>query len=172
MGKDKAWLEMDGKPLLQLQIERMEAAGAGEILISGPHNRGYEKFGAPVIEDEVAGAGPLAGLSAGFAAARSGIVLALAIDLPRMKTEFLRWLLQQAEGMDAVCPESDRGFEPLCAVYRRSACLPIIKRRLAANQLALQGMMGELRDSVRLRVVSPTEWRVWGQDMLRNWNRP
>ncbi len=172
MGRDKAFLELDGKTLLQLQVARLEAAGCDEVLISGPRGRGYEAAGKRLVEDEVCGAGPLAGLCAGLKAARGVHVLAVAVDLPGLTVDFLRWLREEAGDRDMMCPESERGYEPLCAVYRRSVCLPIMQQRLAENRLSLQEIVQQIARDAKARIILPREWKVWGETLLRNWNEP
>lgn len=172
MGRDKAWLELEGKPMLLRQIERLEAAGCAEVLVSGPAGRDYEEFGKRLIPDSITNGGPLAGLCAGISAATHDLVLSVAVDLPNLGVEFLRWLVDGAENVDAVCPRSERGFEPLCAVYRRSVCRPILQRRLETRGLALQDFIREIEVAGRLRIVTPAEWERWGADLLRNWNDP
>lgn len=172
MRHDKAFLEVGGKPLLQLQIERLEAAGCAEVLISGPLKRGYERFGKRVVEDHVPDAGPLAGLCAGLSAAQGMHVLTVAVDLSHLKVEFLHWLIQEAGERDLLCPKSENGFEPLCAVYSCSICLPIMKQRLKTKHLSLQQLVKELQEQGNTRVVLPEEWKVWGMDLFQNWNEP
>lgn len=188
MGRDKALLEVGGRTMLQLQIERLEQAGCGEVLISGPKGRGYESCGKRIVEDEVGGAGPLAGLCAGLRVARDSHMLALAVDLPDVTADFLRSLsagpapgagrvtprgaleLAASHVWDAVVPASKNRFEPLCAVYRREVCLPIMEQRLRDGNLALQGMVEALVRNVEVRIVGEEEWRAWGETLLRNWN--
>ena len=41
-------------------------------------------------------------------------------------------------------PRTDRGYHPLCAVYRR-ACLPVVVRRLAERRLKMLDLLQDLR---------------------------
>jgi molybdenum cofactor guanylyltransferase len=170
MGSDKALLEIAGKPLLQLQIERLRSLECSEILISGPKNRGYDRFGEKLVEDLVEDMGPLAGLCAGLHAAREQWILALAIDMPNVSVDFLKWLTEQRTNVDMVCPKSNFGFEPLCAVYRKSVCLPVFEKNLAAKELSLQKNVEELLGCAKARIVEPSEWQKFGESVLRNFN--
>ncbi len=170
MGRDKAFLEINGKPLLQLQMERLELAGCAEILISGPNNRGYERFEKQIVEDHIQNSGSLAGLCAGLAAAKNESILVLAIDLPNLTVEFLKWLIEQSKDHFLTCPQSENGFEPLCAIYHRQTCLPMIKKRLEQRQLTLQELIKELCQLNPPRIILPSEWKKWGKDLFHNWN--
>ncbi|MCL4790411.1 MAG: NTP transferase domain-containing protein [Verrucomicrobia bacterium] len=65
MGRDKAWLPLDGQPLLARQIELVRELTPKEIFISGLADTDYTSLGCPVLTDEFADAGPLAGIAAG-----------------------------------------------------------------------------------------------------------
>jgi molybdenum cofactor guanylyltransferase len=172
MGCDKALIEMERKSLLQIQIERLEASGCIEVLISAPKDRGYEKFGGRVVEDSVPNIGPMGGLYSGLSAAPGDRCLAIAVDLPNLTIPFLKWVIQQAEGYSGFCPQSERGFEPLCAVYDKRLCLPIIKRRIEAKRFSLQELIAELLTHQSFRLVPSEDWKIYGTDLLRNWNEP
>lgn len=120
MGRDKAFLEINGQPLLLRQIEIVRAAGAGEILISGRVGRDYSRFGLRVVQDERPEAGPLAGIHAAMSVVRGSRLLVLAVDLPAMNTEFLRNLAAAAAG-GGVVPRIAGQVEPLAAIYPCSA---------------------------------------------------
>ena len=79
--------------------------------------------------------GPLAGLEAGLARARTEWLAALACDMPRATPEVVRQLLERARERDLdVCfLQTEKGIEPLFAVYRRT-CLASIRAALQAGE--------------------------------------
>ena len=121
MGRDKAWLEVGGQPLLGRQIGLARELGAAEVFISGRAGTDYGAFGCRVLPDQFAGAGPLAGIERALEAAASPLVLVLAVDLPEMNAEFLRRLgAGCGENMGAI-PRVNGNLEPLAAFYPKSA---------------------------------------------------
>ena len=58
MGRDKAWLRVDGQRLLDRQIALVRAVGAVEVFISGRADRDYSAFGGLVLHDKHSAAGP------------------------------------------------------------------------------------------------------------------
>lgn len=117
MGRDKAALTLSGQSFLALQADKLRAAGADELLLSGPHTLP----GARAVPDLLPGRGPLGGLHACLKAARHPHVLVLGVDLPRVSVSALRALLDayHANRADAaVCLSPDGRPEPLIAVYR------------------------------------------------------
>jgi molybdopterin-guanine dinucleotide biosynthesis protein A len=141
MGRDKVFLEVGGRTLLDRQIDTLVAAGAEDILISGRSGVDYSAFGCRVLTDEFPGAGPLAGIHAALKVSRQPLVLVLAVDLPEMNAMFLRSLLMAATAGRGVVPRVGGRVEPLAAVYPRTA-LPLVERMLAQGKHAAQSFAG------------------------------
>jgi len=121
MGRDKAWLEVDGQRLLARQLDRVRAAGAAEVFISGRADTNYSEFSGQVVRDQFAGAGPLAGIERALAATTSPLLLVLAVDLAAMGADFLRRLMARCPPQVGVVPRVNGRLEPLAAIYPKSA---------------------------------------------------
>ena len=85
----------------------------------------------------------LRGLVGALEACRAERVLVLATDLPLLGPELLLLLIAWPEA-DAVVPRDDRGAHPLCGLYARESVLPVARRRLAEERLALHGLLEEI----------------------------
>jgi molybdopterin-guanine dinucleotide biosynthesis protein A len=167
MGQDKAWLMLDGRPLVMRVIDRVLPL-VDEVIISTNQADPFEAWlpnltvPACTVADRYRGAGPLAGLQAGLLAARCDFVLALATDMPFVDPALIGYLARLAMGsdVDAVVPQVPSpvtmqiGLEPLHAIYRKS-CLPAIDACLSAGLRRVVSFL----ERVRLRVVSPDEIR-------------
>jgi molybdenum cofactor guanylyltransferase len=118
MGKDKAFLRLGVETLLSqaLQVAR---AVATEVRIVGDAKK-YAAFGR-VVEDVYRDRGPLGGIHAALSSSATKLNLMLAVDLPFVGSEVLKYLLLRAResGAMAVVPRASGGLQPLCAVYRR-----------------------------------------------------
>lgn len=121
MGRDKAFLEIEGKSLLQRQIETVRLAGAAELLISGRAGVDYSACGLPVVFDQFPEAGPLSGIHAAWSLAQNQQLLVLAVDLPLMSSAFLRNLAVASVGGRGVIPRLAGQIEPLVAIYSSAA---------------------------------------------------
>jgi molybdopterin-guanine dinucleotide biosynthesis protein A len=118
MGRDKALLEIDGRPLVQHLLDTLRCLGrAPRICGSRPD---LARF-ADVIPDNFAQSGPLGGIEAALAASNEDLNLFVPVDLPRLPSEFLRWLMAREERSQAVAtiPRYAGRHHPLCAVYSR-----------------------------------------------------
>ena len=169
MGRDKARLMLDGRPLWQRQLHVLEQAGAQPVRLA--LRRAQRSLGDKTreIRDPLPDVGPLGGLYAALSAPGSAEwVAVLAVDLPRIEAAWFRRLRKYCRpGIGAVVVHP-AGFEPLAAIYPHAA-LPIVTRRLARNQLALQGLVQELVRR-RLMVAVPRPKALARQ--TENWNAP
>jgi molybdenum cofactor guanylyltransferase len=137
MGRNKAFLEIDGVPLWQRQIRTLQELNPSELFLAGPARSEWIKAGLEVVPDAVSDAGPLAGLVAVLRRCKTAQLLALAVDLPNMSSRYLERLLSCCEPGNGVIPKSEERFEPLAAVYP-AACLPLAESLLEAKHHSLQ----------------------------------
>lgn len=163
-GSDKALLELGGRTLLQRALDSL--APAAERLIVG---RAYTHVAARFVPDLRPGLGPLAGLEAALHATEHDWVALAGCDLPCLTVAFWRLLCRRARPGRPVSVRDGRGdFEPLAALYPRSALRPVASR-LDAGRLDMQSLLTEL-DAVA--VTAEELEAACGPGVLRNLNRP
>ena len=95
MGRDKALLPWQGRPLIERQIAVLRAAGADAIRVSG-NRPGYGG-----IPDAIPGSGPLAGLASVGAVCPDAHLLIIPVDMPLLSAALLQRLhveVQSAAG--------------------------------------------------------------------------
>src|SRR3979490_362027 len=111
MGKDKAFLEFKGRILLARALE-LVAGTAREVRIVGSPAK-FAAFGK-VIEDIYQDQGPLAGIHAALKSSSTELNLVLAVDLPFVKPDFLKYLISVARQTKAlaVVPRAGEGLQP------------------------------------------------------------
>ena len=133
MGRDKALLLFDGRPLVQ-HVANQAGVVSHPVTLVGSASR-YANLGYPVIEDIFPGNGPLGGIHAALAHTVSDWNLILACDMPQATPDFLSQLSARAEGcgLSAVVPVSPDGLaQPLCAAYHRR-CAGDMERALRTH---------------------------------------
>jgi len=135
MKKDKAFLELEGKPLVERSLIVLQAVFA-EVLISSNKPELYARYGVPVILDDTLDRGPLEGLYQGLKAATYDEAFFVACDMPFLRAELIRLLYSWIPGYDVVVPQFQSGLHPLHAFYHRR-CLPAIKNNLEAGRLKI-----------------------------------
>ncbi len=168
MGRDKALLKLsDGRALWEHQREVLSKLEPAEWFISGSWREGFPD-GLPWLADGVPGRGPLAGITAALNKMSSPRLVVLAVDLPAMTAAFLHTLLQESGGAGAVPQWPDGFFEPLAAVYPKSAAGAAVAA-LSSEALALQPFVRALvaSGSVKARPITEGE-----SGLFTNWNHP
>src|SRR5262249_51660221 len=79
MGTDKAWLEIDGRPMIQLVIEAVRDVCSTVSVIANESS--YERLGLPVFRDTYKGIGPLEAIRTALANSSEDRALVVACDL-------------------------------------------------------------------------------------------
>lgn len=148
--RNKAFLELGGRPLISIVIERVRGV-CGEVLIVAGDTAPYVELGIAVVEDRFRGVGVLGGMHAGLDAASHEIALVVGCDLPFLNPALLQAFADWAKGFDVAvlrhapphspprsggdAPQGQVGLfvEPLHAAYRRT-CLPAIEAAIQAGE--------------------------------------
>ena len=167
MGCDKALLPFRGGTLVESVARAVELAAGSAVLVGNPQL--YEHLGYPAIPDLYPGAGPLGAILTAFDHSSADWNLVAACDMPELSADFLRLLVDAADG-DAVVPIGPSGrLEPLCAVYHRRS-RPVLERALGRGRrsvrAALEGLRTALVSVPELtpfqNVNTPEEWAAHG----------
>src|SRR5262245_16634368 len=95
MGSDKAALAVGGGTLIEHAVAVLSGIAGETLLACGPSER-YAELGLPRVLDRRPDSGPLAGLEAGLARARTRWIAALACDMPRADPRVILALLERA----------------------------------------------------------------------------
>ncbi|MBI5301943.1 MAG: molybdenum cofactor guanylyltransferase [Chloroflexi bacterium] len=167
MGRDKAFIEFEGKPLIARVIERVQPVCAETLIIANDADL-YAPFGLRVVGDVYPDKGSLGGIYSGLLSAREEYALAVACDMPFLNEGLLRYLISLAPHADVIVPHAvdpssnpahtgkranktlakSRDWHPMHAVYSKR-CLDAMRAHLLADDLRLISFF----DDVRVRVV-------------------
>jgi len=168
MGSDKAFLEWEGKPLIERALDTLRTV-CSDVAIVGARTK-FARYGT-VVEDVYPGSGPLAGIHAGLLHSGADLNFMLAVDMPFVSQHLLRFLFGIAENERTVvtAPRLSGRFQPLCAAYRRSFVAP-------AEQALREGKnkIDALFAGLRVRIVEEDELAAAGFSaaLFRNLNTP
>ncbi len=174
MGRDKAFIEFKGKPLIARVLEHVQAV-CSETIIVANNREAFAHYGVPVIGDAYPGKGSLGGIFTGLQAAREPYALAVGCDMPFLDERLLSYLISLAPGFDVVVPHApdpssavvapdarapgvrkptakQKALHPLHAVYSKS-CLEPMNARLQEGDLRAIGFL----DTLKVRIVEAQE---------------
>lgn len=171
MGRDKALIEFNGKPLIEHVIDSIRPL-CREIIIVAYNAAPFVRFNCRIVPDIMPGKGSLGGVFSGLKASTDGFVFAAACDMPFLNRGLIQYMLSIADGYDVVIPRAsdpsgnsegmphqrrrffakDKNLHPLHSVYSRE-CLNAIELQLLSGDLRMVGFL----DMVRVRVVETDE---------------
>ena len=156
MGRDKAFLELAGRPLIARIADQVRLVSR-EVIVAGGSAAGdsmarYAPFADRCVPDVYPGVGTLGGIHAGLEVARHDLALVVACDMPFLNPDLLAWFVDAAGDWDLVVLKHDQGVEPLHAVYRKT-CLPAIEATIRRGERCAFAFY----DQIRVRFVRPAE---------------
>jgi molybdopterin-guanine dinucleotide biosynthesis protein A/molybdopterin converting factor small subunit len=168
MGRSKAQLLFDGKPLIIHIVRTLERIFPDIVIVASPGQE-LPPLSVKLVRDEIAYQGPVGGIYYGLKAASRDVCFVTSCDVPFLNLPLISFLISQISDYDVVVPYYQERFQPLHAVYRLSIA------QLLQDQLE----RGELRpislfNKVRTREVHEDEIRVFDPEGLSfvNMNTP
>jgi len=169
MGRDKAFLELGGRTLLDRAME-LASAVSRSVRIVAPQERFLAI--ARTVEDVFPDCGPLGGIHAALACTTTDLNLMLAVDSPFVEADFLSYMIAQASQVSALVtvPEAGKGLQPLCAVYRRDF-REVAEQALKKKKNKIDALFAD----VETRVIAEPEIARMGfsaTKMFQNLNTP
>jgi molybdopterin-guanine dinucleotide biosynthesis protein A len=145
MGRDKARLQWQGRAWSTRAAQMLDSLFVETLLVGGDPEA--DAPGRRVVDPEGQECA-LRGLVGALEAATQPRVLVLATDLPLVLPDLLLALTAWPEA-DAVVPVDAQAEQPLCAIYRREACLETARAALASKRLVLRAWLDEI-DTARV----------------------
>ena len=152
--RDKCFIMLDGKPLLQHAIDNLSGA-ADELIIAARDERQGERI-VTAIPDEIVvdfdtlkGFGPLAGVLSGLERASYSFSFIVGCDMPFVDRDVVDFLFDVAErgNYDAVVPRWENGMvEPLHAVYKREAMLAAVRDAIKRDEVKMYNVFSQLKN--------------------------
>lgn len=134
LGTDKAFVELGGVTLAERAVENVRTGLSPEriTMVAGSSAQfAIQAVAAdnPFIFDLHEGRGPLGGLHAALAHARTPWILVLACDYPFVSSELIRLLAERVDDeFGAVVPEQQDGrMQPLCGFYKVETARQVVE---------------------------------------------
>ena len=160
MGRDKAFVELAGAPMIQWVITAV-AQCSGKTLIIANEPEKYAGFGLPVYPDIISGMGPLSGLYTTFAITGADRVMIAPCDSPLVSHDVINLRLNYPSGgAEAVIPFVDGREQGMLAVYSRRAV-----DRFAGRISSASIMFDEFRLSLNRIFIREDELRALEPDL-------
>lgn len=152
MGRDKALLELAGKPLVQHAVVKLQRICA-EVHLLG--NRNELAVYGPLVRDVHEGRGPLSGIEAALEDSQYDWNLFMPVDMPFLPAAFLGWWVPMAlarakEGMRMAMLTVDERPQPaLCLLHKD--VLPFVKQAMEQGGFKLFRVFEEAERELSVR---------------------
>jgi len=147
MGVDKTLLSLDGRTLVARVCDAVGSVCERTVVVTN-RPEALDGAGLPdtveILRDEIAYQGPLGGLATALSNASSEWVLAVAADMPHLEPGIVRALYAARGDGDVVVPVTEKGPEPLLALYRTQACLGPAQHVLATGRRRLVALFSHV----------------------------
>ena len=131
-GDDKGLLKVAGRPLVRWVMDRISPQ-VGTVLVNANRNQQrYQAMGAAVIGDQLSGfQGPLAGMAAGLAVAKTDYVAFAPCDSPLLPNDLVNrlWQAMSAQQADIAVAHDGRRMQTVCVLLDRKL-LPSLRQTL------------------------------------------
>lgn len=142
MGKDKAWLDLGGRPMIEHVIAALQPVTTSVAIVANDPE--YAKLGFPVFADSQMGIGPLEAIRTTLRNSNSSRALLVGCDLPFVSPALFKFLLSIGGDYDAVVPiGADQKLEPLCAIYCTRA-LVVVDELIASGERKVSSLFDRI----------------------------
>ena len=168
MGRDKAFITLDGIPLIERVLRTLRAVFPRIIIVTNDP-ASYVSCDAVVVTDAVDKQGPLTGIYSGLLHSWDDYNFVVACDMPFLKPGLITYMAGLAQGQDIVAPMAAGYLEPLHAFYHRRL-LPVIEERLRQDARTIRGIYRE----ADVRYVTDEELGIYDPERrsFKNLNTP
>jgi molybdenum cofactor guanylyltransferase len=147
MGRDKALVEVGGRPLAAIAAGALAEAGASDIAVIGGDAEALAALGLHVHADDHPGEGPLGAIITALDWAPEGIVVVLACDMPTIDANSVRAVaaaLAAAPEADVAAAVLGDRLQVLTAAYRTSL-RPVLAQAFAGGERAPRRALDAVR---------------------------
>lgn len=142
-GRDKAFLEIDGKPFVKIIIDTLKDL-VSEIIVVTNNPEKYSDFKVTLVRDESLDKGPLMGICSGLKASASKYNFVVACDMPFIKKEVIKFMLDKLEACDILIFRDSEKFHTLLGIYSK-ACIPAMEEMLSQDSLRIKSIFPRLK---------------------------
>jgi molybdopterin-guanine dinucleotide biosynthesis protein A len=142
-GQPKALIELGGQRIIERVIRALEGVVDDLLLVTNTPDA-YAFLALPMVPDVYPDRGSLGGIYSGLKAASGEAAFTVACDMPFLRSEVVRLVVERAGRGDVVIPRVGGQYETLHAAYRKT-CLAPIEERLREGRLKIVDFFAAVR---------------------------
>jgi len=167
MGRDKAFVELLGKTLIESILAQVSAVGQQQTILVTNQPDAYGHLGLPMYADVLPDKGSLGGIYTALCHSPTPYTLTVACDMPFLNPALLRHMIGLCadDAYDVIVPRVEGYPQGLHAIYSQR-CMQPIRAWLESDRLKVIGFY----DSVRVRMLDEAEWQSFDPKGLSFYN--
>jgi len=142
-GEPKALMEIGGRPIVARVAAALDGVVDDLLLVTNTPDL-YAFLGLPMVADVFPDHGSLGGIYSGLRAATGEAAFTVACDMPFLRREVVRLVVERAGRADVVIPRVGGQLETMHASYRKT-CLGPMEDALRAGRLRIVGWFSRVR---------------------------
>jgi len=142
-GEPKALIELGGRRIVERVIAAIAPVVDDVLVVTNTPER-YAFLELPMVGDVFPDHGSLGGIYSGLKAATGEAAFTVACDMPFLRSDVARLVIERAAGADVVIPRVGELLETMHAAYGK-ACLPHMEACLRAGRLRIVGFFDRVR---------------------------
>ncbi len=167
MGKDKAFLEWNGKSFLQHILEQVDTFSS-QIIISGNKEKDlylkeakHIKNKPVVVKDIDPYSGPLNGIVSCYEFIKNETVFIATCDTPVIKEDVVYFFLENIGDFQGIVPTINGKFQPLNTIYKKEA----IKNAKVLYKKGVKSLFRWIKD-INVKYINESQLKIYDPELL------
>jgi len=138
MGRNKALIRFEDTSVIEHVMSSIPASREYiKVVTNDP--KPFDFLSVALIADTYPNLGPISGVHAGLLDSSFQFNFFIACDMPLVSTELVKFLLSRHKDEDIFGLRSERGAEPLCAIYSKN-CVSVIEEQIGIGNYSLHDL--------------------------------
>lgn len=142
MGRNKAFLELNEKPFIEIAIEVFK--NFDEVIVISNNEELYSKYNVKVYNDIVKNIGPIGGIYTALEYAKYDIVT-VACDMPYLNSEIVERIANEMDDKSVIAVTNGK-LQPLCSGYKKGI-INKVSLCIEGNDLKLRSLIDKIDKS-------------------------
>ena len=171
MGKDKASLELSGRPLVERTVGLFKRLFGDTIIVAKKAGR-LGDLGCREVEDMLPESGAMVGILTALKEAKTGYIFTAACDMPFLNEKVIALIVEEGQNFDVTIPEWGGKIHPMHAMYSKD-CYKGMLRFMRESGKSISRFISNL-PTEKVRIIGEEELKAVDPEgrSLFNMNTP
>lgn len=148
-GQDKGWIELNGLPLIQQVLNRLQPQVKSIVISANRNIPEYQALCDRIITDDMPFLGPLSGIASALEAIDTQYAVIVPTDAPLVPKDLVQSLQTKLPAKLILCKDDER-LQPLFGLYHRDLAVSIRQYLSSGERKLTQWCMAQNPEIVSL----------------------